>query len=74
MSVVAELDEKGRILIPAEIRRKIRSRRFKVSARGNLVELEPLEDVASLRGKYRYVIKHDWEALEEMGEDYVQKR
>jgi bifunctional DNA-binding transcriptional regulator/antitoxin component of YhaV-PrlF toxin-antitoxin module len=74
MSAIVELDEKGRLLIPAEIRRKIRGRRFKVSARGGVVELEPLEKVEELRGKFRHVIKHDWEELEEMGEEFVAKR
>ena len=74
MSAVVELDEKGRVLIPAEIRRRVKSRRFKISSRGNVVELEPLESAESLRGKYRDLIKHDWEELEEMGEDYVAKR
>jgi bifunctional DNA-binding transcriptional regulator/antitoxin component of YhaV-PrlF toxin-antitoxin module len=73
MSVV-ELDDKGRVLIPAEIRRRVKATRFKVSVRGNVVELEPLDRVESLRGKYRDVIRHDWEELEEMGEEYVTKR
>ena len=74
MSAVVELDEKGRVLIPAEIRRRIKSRRFKVSTRGGVVELEPLATLAELKGKYRHLIKSDWEALEEKSEDLVWKR
>lgn len=73
MSIV-ELDDKGRVLIPAEIRRKVRSRRFKVSARGDVVELEPLPSLDQLRGKYRDLIKEEWDELEEAGEDFVLKR
>ena len=73
MSIV-ELDDKGRVLIPAEIRRKVRSRRFKVSARGDVVELEPLPSLDQLRGKYRDLIKEEWDELEEAGEEFVLKR
>jgi bifunctional DNA-binding transcriptional regulator/antitoxin component of YhaV-PrlF toxin-antitoxin module len=74
MSAIVELDEKGRVLIPAEIRNKIRSRRFKVSTRGKVVELEPLPSLDQLRGKYRDLIKEGWEELEEAGEEFVTRR
>jgi len=74
MSAIVELDEKGRILIPAEIRKKVQARRFKVSTRGDVVELEPLATLEELRGKYRHRIKSDWEVLEEKSEDLVWKR
>ena len=74
MSAIVELDEKGRVLIPAEIRRKVRSRRFKVSTKGNLLELEPLESLEDLRGKYRDRIRSDWDELEEKSEDLVWRR
>ena len=54
MSAIVDLDEKGRVLIPAEIRRKIRSRRFRVSTHGGVVELEPLATLEELKGKYRH--------------------
>ena len=74
MSAIVEVDEKGRVLIPAEIRRKVRGRRFRVSTRGNVVELEPLADLEALKGKYRRSIRSDWAELEEKGEDLVWKR
>ena len=74
MSAIVELDEKGRVLIPAEIRRKIRSRRFRVSTRGDIVELQPLATLEEIKGKYRHRIKSDWEVLEEKSEDLVWKR
>ncbi len=74
MSSIVELDDKGRVLIPAEIRKRFRSRRFKVSARGNVVELVPLATVEQLRGKYRRLIRTEWEELEEKGEELAAKR
>lgn len=68
---MVETDKKGRILIPREFRRKIKARRFKMTAVGDKIELEPIENSQDLRGKYRTSIKSDWEKLEEMGEDYV---
>ncbi len=49
MSVVVEADERGRILLPAEIRRKIHTKRFKVTMKQNHVELQPLKSVEELK-------------------------
>jgi len=40
MSAVVEADEKGRILIPAEVRRRYGSNRFKVTVKDDHMELE----------------------------------
>ena len=74
MSAIVEFDDKGRVLIPAEIRRKIRSRRFRVSMRGDVVELEPLATLEELKAKYRHRIKSEWDALEEKSEALAWKR
>jgi DNA-binding transcriptional regulator/RsmH inhibitor MraZ len=74
LSAIVELDDKGRVLIPAEIRTKVRSRRFKISTRGRVVELEPLATFEELKGKYRHRIKSDWETLEAKSEELVWKR
>jgi len=71
MSVVVEADEKGRILIPAEIRRRYGSNRFKVTAKDDRMELEPLVAVEKLRGKYRKLIRSEWSELERKGEEFV---
>jgi bifunctional DNA-binding transcriptional regulator/antitoxin component of YhaV-PrlF toxin-antitoxin module len=71
MSAVVEADEKGRILLPIEMRRKFGTRRFKVSAKDDHLELEPLATVEELKGKYRSVIKSEWEELEEKAEHLV---
>ncbi len=73
MSAVVEADEKGRILLPAEIRRRLKTKRFKVTSKGNRVELEPLTAVEELRGKYRSLIKSEWDELEEKAEDLISK-
>ncbi len=71
MSVVVEADEKGRIMLPIEMRRKFAAKRYKVTVRSDTIELEPLVSVASLRGKYRRIITSDWEQLEEKAETMV---
>ncbi len=71
MSVVVEADEKGRIMLPIEMRRKFATKRYKVTVRGEAIELEPLVRVASLKGKYRLIIKSGWEELEEKAETMV---
>jgi bifunctional DNA-binding transcriptional regulator/antitoxin component of YhaV-PrlF toxin-antitoxin module len=69
MSVVVESDERGRILLPSEMRRKFKTRRFKITAKKNHLVLEPLKDIAQLNQKYKNLIKSDWEVLEEEGEE-----
>jgi len=71
MTVVVEADEKGRILIPLEFRRRIKAKRFKVSTHGEKIELEPIKSPNELRGKYRQLIRSEWEDLEEKGEELV---
>ncbi len=71
MSVVVEADEKGRILLPKEMRRRFGTRRYKVTAKPDHLELQPLESVEKLKGKYRNTIKSEWRELEEKAEDFV---
>jgi len=71
MSAVVEADQKGRILLPVEIRRKLRSNRFKITQKGDHLELQPLTGVEDLKGKYRQLIRSEWEELEEKAEGMV---
>jgi len=71
MSVVVEADEKGRILLPIEVRRRFKAKRFKITAKDGKIELQPLAGVKELKGKYRRIIPAEWDELEEMGEAYV---
>jgi len=70
---VVELDEKGRVLLPASLRRKLGARRFEVRLVAGRVELAPLQDVKALKGKYRNRIKTPWAKLEEMAEKLVRE-
>jgi bifunctional DNA-binding transcriptional regulator/antitoxin component of YhaV-PrlF toxin-antitoxin module len=73
MSAVVEADERGRILIPAEMRNKFKSKRYRIVEKKNRLELEPLEDVEGLYRSFAKKIKSDWDSLEEKGEDFVSK-
>ncbi len=73
MSIVVEADKRGRILIPSEIRRKFKTRRYKMTPKKDRLELEPLEDVDTLYLKFAQKISSDWETLEEKGEEFVSK-
>lgn len=70
---IVELDEKGRALLPAALRKKFRTRRFEARAVGGLIELVPLEDMKAVRGKYRGRVRKSWSALEELGEKLVRQ-
>jgi len=74
MGVVVEADEKGRILIPAEIRRRAGTRRFAVTVVGEHIELHAVLSARSVKGKYKDIIKGEWEELEEKAEELVTKQ
>jgi len=68
---VVELDGKGRILIPAETRKAIKSRRFELRVEEGHIELLPMPDPRHLKGKYKNCIDSSWEELEEKAERFV---
>jgi len=70
---VVELDEKGRLLLPAPLRKKLGARRFELELVAGRVELAPIQDVKALKGKYRNRIKEPWAKLEEMAEKLVRE-
>lgn len=70
---VVELDEKGRALLPAAVRRKVKSRRFQVKLRGGRIELLPIESLKTLKGKYKGRLKTSWDTLEEKAERFVKE-
>ena len=70
---IVELDEKGRLLLPASLRRKLGARRFEVELVAGRIELAPIQDVKALKGKYRNRIKEPWVKLEEMAEKLVRE-
>jgi bifunctional DNA-binding transcriptional regulator/antitoxin component of YhaV-PrlF toxin-antitoxin module len=70
---IVELDEKGRLLLPASVRKKLGARRFEVGLVAGRVELAPIRDVEALKGKYRNRIRAPWVKLEEMAEKIVRE-
>jgi DNA-binding transcriptional regulator/RsmH inhibitor MraZ len=74
MAAVIEADKKGRILLPREFRRRNKSKRFKMTILGDKIELQAIKSPSELRGKYKNLIKSEWEDLEAKGEDFVNDR
>ena len=71
MSVVVEADDKGRILLPIEVRRKFKAKRYRLTTKEDRLELQPLVSLKELKGKYKDTIRAEWDELEEKGEDLV---
>ena len=71
MSIV-NIDDRGRITIPPEIRDKVGSKRFLAHIDGDGIHLVPLPDPRSVRGS----VKIPWtdEELEEAAESEILKR
>ena len=68
---VVELDNKGRALLPASLRKRVGARRFEVRLVRGRIELVPIEGLKALKGKYRDRIKTPWIRLEEQAEKFV---
>jgi bifunctional DNA-binding transcriptional regulator/antitoxin component of YhaV-PrlF toxin-antitoxin module len=70
------MDDRGRILIPRDIRRKIKSKLFIIELRsdGSIV-LKPIaNEVLELAGKFKGLLKYkSIEELEEKQEEYVRR-
>ena len=66
-----ELDPKGRVLIPAEIRRELKVRRFRAKVSHGKIVLEPIIKAESVRGKYKGLLKVSAEKLEEQQERFL---
>jgi len=71
MSHVIEYDKKGRMVIPKEIRDKIKTNRFLVELFEGEIRLVPIPPVDSLRGKYR--LEKSIEEIEEDQEKYLKE-
>jgi len=66
-----EMDRKGRLLVPAKVRRKLKSRRFTVKVQEGTLIFEPLPEPEAVRGKYRGLLKVSQEEMEEMQERFL---
>ena len=68
---VVKLDQKGRVLLPASLRRKLGTTRLEVRLVDGRIELVPLQTLKSLKGKYRNRLKTPWPELEEKAEELI---
>jgi len=66
-----ELDPKGRVLIPAVIRRELKVRRFRAKVSHGKIVLEPIIKAESVRGKYKGLLRVNMEKLEEQQEKFL---
>ena len=72
MEIVVEIDSKGRIVIPSKLRRDLTSKRMILRKVDDHLELIPLPNPASLKGKYR--IEGSLEDIEELQEQRLLER
>ncbi|KXA91083.1 hypothetical protein AKJ65_07410 [candidate division MSBL1 archaeon SCGC-AAA259E19] len=73
MGKIVELDKRGRLLLPAEKRNKIGSKRFLLRESKGKLELEPLPNAEEIRGKYKGLVDKDLDELEEDQEEFVRQ-
>jgi len=72
METVVEMDMKGRIVIPSSLRKGLASKRMVLRRVEDHLELIPLPDPKSLKGKYR--IEGRMEDVEELQEQKLLER
>ena len=71
MGIEVSLDSRGRLLLPSEIREEMGTRRFMLSKREGRLELEPIPEPESVRGKYRGLLGKDISRVEEDQERFI---
>ncbi len=70
-AVTVEVDEKGRVHIPSSIRQELKSRRFTLSVKNGRLLMDPVKPAATVRGKYKGLLKASIEEMEEAQERFV---
>jgi bifunctional DNA-binding transcriptional regulator/antitoxin component of YhaV-PrlF toxin-antitoxin module len=65
-----KLDRKGRVLIPADIRRELKARRFRMKVSHGKIILEPVIKAESVKGKYKGLLRVSMK-LEEQQERFI---
>ena len=73
---VVSMDDRGRILIPKDIRRRIKAKLFTIELTdNNSIVLKPIvSEVFELAGKFKGLLKYrSIEELEEKQEEYVKR-
>lgn len=71
MGETVTLDSRGRLLLPASMRRELGTRRFVLRKKGGKLELEPLPDPKSVKGKHKGLMEAGLEELEETQEKFI---
>ena len=69
---IVEIDGTGRIYIPAEIRRRIKAKRFKLRLVEGGILLEPIDDIDIYYGRFGPAKYSTVEEIERALEDAVQ--
>jgi bifunctional DNA-binding transcriptional regulator/antitoxin component of YhaV-PrlF toxin-antitoxin module len=69
---IVEIDGSGRIYIPAEIRRRVKARRFRLKVTESNILLEPIDDVDVYYGKFGPARYSTVEEIERALEDAAQ--
>ena len=75
--LIVSMDDRGRVLIPKDIRRKIKTKFFTVELMdGGSIVLRPIaNDVLKLADKFKDLIKYrNIEELEEKQEEHIRKK
>ena len=73
---IVSMDDRGRILIPRDIRRRVRAKFFTIELMDDYtIVLKPItNDVLELAGKFKNLLKYeDMEELEEKQEEFVRR-
>lgn len=69
-----EVDPKGRILISAQVRKKIRNTRFELRVENSSIILQGVPEPESVRGKYKGLLKgRTISQIEEDQEEFVSR-
>jgi bifunctional DNA-binding transcriptional regulator/antitoxin component of YhaV-PrlF toxin-antitoxin module len=69
---IVEMDGSGRVYIPAEIRRRVKARRFRLRLVEGGILLEPVDDVDAYYGKFGPARYSTVEEIERALEDAAQ--
>lgn len=70
-AVTVEVDEKGRLRLPASLRRELNTQRFTLRVQNGRLVLEPVKHPSKVRGKYKGLLRVDLEELERTQERLV---
>jgi DNA-binding transcriptional regulator/RsmH inhibitor MraZ len=70
-AVTVEMDERGRVHLPADVRRELKTRRFTLSLEKGRILMEPVKAPVQVKGKYKGLIKVSMEQLEEAQGQFI---